>query len=76
MDIRTPGQDLKGISNATVLLKTGESISVGYIDPKGHFHSFNVMAQHLVFMVTHEETEATMICRPSTGIQYVEPAKK
>jgi hypothetical protein len=76
MDIKTPRAEIRDIPNATVLLKSGDHISVGYIDPNGRFNCFNLSAQHLVFLVSHQETEATMLCRPAVGVQFVEGTKK
>ena len=76
MDIKAWGKEIKGVENATVEMKSGDHLSVAYKDPHtGEFHVFNVSAQHLVFLVTHEQSEATMMIRPSVGVQYVGPAK-
>lgn len=76
MDIKSYKGNINGAENATVELKSGDHLSVAYKDPhSGQFNVFNITAQHLVFLVTHEQTEATMMIRPSVGVQYVEPAK-
>jgi len=76
MHIKAWGQEIKDVRNGTVTLDSGDTLSVAYTDPHGKSHVFTVMAQHLVFMVTHQETEATMMCRPAVGVQFVEPVKK
>jgi hypothetical protein len=76
MHIKAWGKEIKDVRNGTVTMDSGDSLSVAYTDPNGKTHIFNVMAQHLVFMVTHEQTEATMMCRPAVGVQFVEPVKK
>ena len=78
MEIKTAVANIEqtaNIANATVLMKSGDHLSVGYIDPKGSFHNFNISAQHLVFLVTHEQSEATMLIRPSSGVQFVPGVK-
>jgi hypothetical protein len=75
MDFKSRIMNVSGVENATVLMKSGDHLSVGYICPHGKFHSFNISAQHLVFLATHEQSEATMIIRPSVGVQFVEGVK-
>lgn len=75
MDFKSPIMNVSGVGNATVLMKSGDHLSVGYIDPRGVFHSFNISAQHLVFLASHEQSEATLLIRPS-GVQYVAPPTK
>lgn len=66
-----------GISKANIEMESGDHLSVSYKNPRtGEYDVFNISAQHLVFLVTHEQTEATMLLRPSTGVQYVPPPSK
>lgn len=76
MHIKAWGKEIKDVRNGTVTMESGDALSVAYTDPHGKSHVFNIQAQHLVFLVTHEATEATMLCRPAVGVQFVEPAKK
>jgi hypothetical protein len=76
MDIKSYRAEVKDVSNATVLMKSGDRLSVGYTDTNGKFHTFNIAAQNLVFLVSHQESEAAMLIRPSVGIQYIEPDRK
>jgi len=48
---------------------------VSYTDPHGKFHLLNITAQHLVLMVSHEQTDAALIFRPAVGVQYIAPTK-
>lgn len=76
MDIKAWGKEINSVENATVEIKSGDHLSVAYKDPHtGQFNVFNITAQHLVFLVTHEQTEATMMIRPSVGVQFVPGAK-
>lgn len=68
MDIKGPGVEIKDMPNGTVMMKSGDHLTVGYIDPQGRFNSFVISAQHLVFLATHSESEATMLIRPATGL--------
>lgn len=74
MEIKSNGNALTG-TNATVMLESGDHISVAYKNSRGEFNVFNVSAQHLVFLASHEQTGSTMIVRPSTGLQFVEGNK-
>lgn len=74
MEIRTASITAHG-TNATVLLNNGDHVSIGYTDPNGKFHTLNITAQHLVLMASHEQTGATMIFRPSVGVQFIEGSK-
>lgn len=76
MQIKTPNTHIQDASNATIILKSGDHLSVGYLNPDGKFDIFDISAQHLVFLVSHRESEATILIRPSVGVQYVEPPKK
>jgi hypothetical protein len=76
MQIKALNSHIQDTSNATVTMNSGDHLSVGYTDPNGKFHIFDISAQHLVFLVSHRESEATMLIRPSVGVQYVEPPKK
>lgn len=61
----------EGVHNGRVILDSGDTLSVCYTDPRGTVHIFNITAQHLVMMVSHEETESAMICRPSSKLEFV-----
>ncbi len=74
MEFKSPIMNVNGVGNATVLMQSGDHLSVGYIDPRGVFHNINISAQHLVFLATHEQTEATLLIRPS-GVQFVPGVK-
>lgn len=76
MHIKAWDKEIKDVRNGTVIMESGDNLSVAYTDPNGKSHVFNISAQHLVFLVTHEQTEATMMCRPAIGVQYVEPSRK
>lgn len=76
MHIKAWGKEISDVRNGTVTMESGDSLSVAYTDPHGKIHVFNILAQHLVFLVTHEQTEAAMICRPAVGVQYIEPTRK
>jgi hypothetical protein len=72
MLIKAPaGQKIEDAPNASVVMESGDHLSVGYTDPSGKFHVFNISAQHLVFMAYHEGTESAMLIRPNTGLQFV-----
>jgi hypothetical protein len=71
MDFKSPRAEVSDVGNATVLMKSGDHLSVGYIDSRGTFHCFNISASHLVFLATHQQSEATLLIRPSTGVQFV-----
>lgn len=75
MDFKSYKGDVDGAENATVTMKSGDHLTVGYIDPRGIFHSINISAQHLIFLASHEQSEATLLIRPS-GVQYVPPPVK
>ncbi len=75
MHIKAWGKEIKDVRNGTVSMESGDALSVAYTDPQGKSHVFNINAQHLVFMVTHEQTEATMMCRPVVGVQFVPGVK-
>lgn len=64
-----------GGTNATVTMSSGDHISIGYTNSAGVWNCFNISAQHLVFLAAHEQSEACMMIRPSTGVQYIAPAK-
>jgi len=70
MEFKSYQGNVDGVANASVLMASGDHLSVGYIDPRGVFQNFNISAQHLIFLVTHEQSEATMMLRPS-GVQFV-----
>lgn len=74
MEFKSTIMNVNGPGNATVLMQSGDHLSVGYIDPRGVFHNFNISAAHLIFLVTHEQSEAALLVRPS-GVQIV-PASK
>jgi lipocalin len=78
MEINTSVAHIKQtakVTNATIELKSGDHLAVAYKDPyTSEYHVLNISAQHLVFLVTHEQTEATMMIRHS-GVQYVGPVK-
>lgn len=67
--------NVDGVQQATVTMQSGDSLSVGYVDSNGNTHILNINAQHLVLMVSHEQTDATMIFRPAVGVQYIAPTK-
>ena len=74
MEIKTAVANIEqtaNIANATVLMKSGDHLSVGYIDPRGKFHSINISALQLGLLVGRARSEAAMIIRPSTGVQFV-----
>jgi len=75
MDFKSRIMNVSVSGNATVLMESGDHLTVGYIDPRGKFHSINITAQHLVFLATHEQSEAAMIIRPSVGVQFVPGVK-
>ena len=70
MEFKSYQGNVDGVANASVLMASGDHLSVGYIDPRGIFHNFNISASHLVFLATHEQSEATLLIRPS-GVQFV-----
>ena len=75
MQIRAWGNEIKDVRNGTVVMESGDSLSVGYTDPHGKFHTININVQHLVMIVSHEQSEAAMIFRPAVGVQFVPPSK-
>lgn len=74
MDFKSRIMHVDGVENATVLMKSGDHLSVAYIDPRGVVNTINISAQHLIFLATHEQSEATMLVRPS-GVQFVPGVK-
>jgi len=76
MDFKSPIMNVAGVGNATVMMESGDHLTVGYRTPRGEFHTFCISAQHLIFMATHEQSEATIFIRPSLGVQYVPPPAK
>lgn len=63
MEIKSGQKTLLG-SNATVVLESGDHVSVAYKDPlTGQFNVFNIHAQHLVFIATHEQSDNTLLVR-------------
>ena len=74
MEIRCGGSAMGG-TNATVTMSSGDHLSVGYKDPVGRWNTFVISAQHMIFLATHEQSEACMLIRPSAGVQYVPPSK-
>lgn len=72
MDIKAWGQEINDVRNGTVALNSGDTLSVCYTDPHGKCHLLNITAQHLVLMVTHEESKSAMVCRPAVGVQFVQ----
>jgi hypothetical protein len=56
-----------------IVLQSGDHLNIEYVDAWGKKHSLTVDAQHLVLMVSHEQSGAAMIMRPSVGVQYNPP---
>jgi hypothetical protein len=56
-----------------IVLHSGDHLNVVYTDPQGKVHTLNIDAQHLVLMVSHVESNAAMILRPSVGVQFNQP---
>lgn len=72
MIIKAPaGKKIEGVPNASIIMESGDHLSIGYTDPNGKFHVFNITAQYMVFMACHEQTESAMLIRPSKGLEFV-----
>lgn len=71
MHLKAWGKEIKDVRNGTVTMESGDALSVAYTDPNGKTHVFNILAQHLVFLVTHEGTNNSLLVRPSVGCQFV-----
>lgn len=72
MEIRSWGQEINGTRNCTIRMDSGDHVAVVYTDPHGKTHTVNICPQHLVLMVTHEESKSAMVCRPAVGVQFVQ----
>jgi hypothetical protein len=76
MQINAWGKEIRDISNATVEMQYGDHLSVAYKSSHtGLFHVFNINAELLGFLVTHEGSDAAMLVGPFGGVEYVEPSK-
>jgi len=75
MQIRAWEHEIKSVRNGTVVMESGDHLSIMYTDPHGKSHTINVSAQHLVLMVSHEQTDAALIFRPAVGVQFSPPSK-
>ena len=75
MDFKSPIMIVSGVENATVLMQSGDHLSVGYKDPNGKFHSINISTQHLAVLATHEQSGAAMIIRSSFGAEFIQGTK-
>ena len=70
MEIKSNRNALNG-TNATVMMESGDHISIAYKNPHtGEFNVFNITAQHLVFMASHEQTQNALLVRPA-GCEFV-----
>lgn len=60
-----------------ITFQSGDTLNINYIDPNGVEHDLVITAQNLVVMVSHQQTEAAMILRPSaeSGVQFLQPSK-
>lgn len=71
MKIRAGDKEVNGAFNATVVMASGDVISISYTSPRGDSHIITVSAQHLVFLARHEGTDKTILCRPN-GVSVVQ----
>ena len=60
-----------------IALYSGDTLNISYKDPTGKEHDLNITAQHLVLMISHQQSQAAMILRPSAtgGVQFLQPEK-
>jgi hypothetical protein len=63
MEIKAGSQAITA-PNGTVVMESGDHLSVAYKTPDGKFHIFNISAQHMVFIATHEASDTSVIVRP------------
>lgn len=71
MHIKAWDQEIVGPANATVDMKTGDTISIAYTDPRGETNVITVIAQHLVMIAEHEGSKNALLIRPSKGCEFV-----
>lgn len=56
--------------NATVIMESGEHLSVAFKDKVGEYQVVNLMIRDAVMVVTHEQTDNSLVVRRN-GDQYV-----
>ncbi len=56
-----------------IVLHSGDHLNIEYTDSHGKKYTLTVDAQHLVLMVSHEQSQAAMIFRPAVGVSFNPP---
>jgi hypothetical protein len=70
MEIKSYDKVISGNANATVTMDKGDTLSIAFKDTSGEYQVINVAIQGCVAVVTHEQSDDTMVVR-RRGSQFV-----